>query len=108
MGPTCRLFAPMNETEQLVALISRLRRYARALVGEQAGADDLVQETLERACSRLHLFRPGGDLRAWVFTIMHNVHLNKMRAARPTDALGESTLVALDLDRAMGGLSTEQ
>jgi RNA polymerase sigma factor (sigma-70 family) len=110
----------MNETEQLVALIPRLRRYARALVGDQAGADDLVQDTLERACSRLHLYRPGSDLRAWLFTMMHSVHVNKLRAARSTDALDDGTpelaqgapqdgaLVTLDLDRAIGGLSAEQ
>ena len=39
----------MNEAKRLVELIPRLRRYARALVGDRATADDLVQDTLERA-----------------------------------------------------------
>ena len=39
--------------------IPRLRRYARALTGERAAADDLVQDTLERALSRFHLWRQG-------------------------------------------------
>src|SRR6266851_2692900 len=71
----------MNEAERLVELIPRLRRYARALVGDRASADDLVQDTLERAWAKLHLYRRGTDLRAWLFTVMHNVHVNKVRAA---------------------------
>jgi RNA polymerase sigma-70 factor, ECF subfamily len=61
-------------------LIPRLRRYARALTGNGGAADDLVQDTLERAWSKLHLWRRGSDLRAWLFTIMHNVHVNQVRA----------------------------
>jgi RNA polymerase sigma-70 factor (ECF subfamily) len=110
----------VDESEQLVALIPRLRRYARALVGDQAGADDLLQDTLERACTRLHLYRRGSDLRAWLFTMMHNVHINRLRAARPIDAFDDDTpelaqraqqddaLLVRDLDRAMGRLSAEQ
>jgi RNA polymerase sigma-70 factor (ECF subfamily) len=59
--------------------IPRLRRYARALTGERARADDLVQDTLERALRKLHLWRAGSDLRAWLFTVMHNVHVNQVR-----------------------------
>jgi RNA polymerase sigma-70 factor (ECF subfamily) len=61
-------------------LIPRLRRYARALTGERSAADDLVQDTLERAWNKLHLWRDGSDLRAWLFTIMHNVHVNQVRS----------------------------
>lgn len=60
--------------------IPRLRRYARALTGDRAAADDLVQDTLERALGRMHLWRRGSDLRAWLFTIMHNIHVNQVRA----------------------------
>jgi len=60
--------------------IPRLRRYARALTGDRAAADDLVQDTLERALSRFHLWRRGSDLRAWLFTIMHNVFVNQVRS----------------------------
>lgn len=59
--------------------IPRLRRYARALLRDPVRADDLVQDTLERACSRFGLWRPGSDLRAWLFTIMHNVFVNQVR-----------------------------
>ena len=60
--------------------IPRLRRYARALTGDRAAADDLVQDTLERALSRFHLWRQGSDLRAWLFTIMHNIFVNQARS----------------------------
>jgi len=59
--------------------IPRLRRYARALTGDRSSADDLVQDTLERALSRFHLWRHGSDLRAWLFTIMHNIFVNQAR-----------------------------
>ena len=68
--------------EELVALIPRLRRYARVLCPDPAAADDLVQDTLERACGRLGQWRPGSDLRAWVFTIMHNVFVSETRRPR--------------------------
>jgi RNA polymerase sigma-70 factor (ECF subfamily) len=64
---------------QVEQLIPRLRRYARALTGERSVADDLVQDTLERAWNKLHLWRRGSDLRAWLFTIMHNTHVNQVR-----------------------------
>jgi len=110
----------MNEAERLVELIPRLRRYARALVGDRASADDLVQDTLERAWAKLHLYRRGTDLRAWLFTVMHNVHVNKVRATRVTDTLEDElpelaqrasqgdTLLVRDLDRAIARLPAEQ
>jgi RNA polymerase sigma-70 factor (ECF subfamily) len=64
----------------LAQQIPRLRRYARALTGDRNAADDLVQDTLERALSRYHLWRRGSDLRAWLFTIMHNIHVNQTRS----------------------------
>jgi RNA polymerase sigma-70 factor (ECF subfamily) len=110
----------MNETERLVELIPRLRRYARALVSERSAADDLVQDTLERAWAKLHLYRRGTDLRAWLFTVMHNVHVNKVRATRITDSLDDEmpelalrapqgdALVVRDLDRAIALLPADQ
>lgn len=71
----------MNETDRLIEeQIPRLRRYARSLVWERGRADDLVQDTLERAWGRFHLWRRGSDLRAWLFAIMHNIHANNVRA----------------------------
>jgi RNA polymerase sigma-70 factor (ECF subfamily) len=65
---------------QIEQQIPRLRRYARALTGERSAADDLVQDTLERAWNKFHLWRRGSDLRAWLFTIMHNVFVNQVRS----------------------------
>ncbi|MGH8724756.1 MAG: sigma-70 family RNA polymerase sigma factor [Burkholderiales bacterium] len=110
----------MNEAQRLVDLIPRLRRYARALVGDRATADDLVQDTLERAWAKLHLYRRGTDLRAWLFTVMHNVHVNRVRASRVTDPLEDEmpelaqrapqgdALLVRDLDRAITRLPAEQ
>jgi len=110
----------MDDAERMVELIRRLRRYARALVGERAGADDLVQDTLERAWAKLHLYRPGSDLRAWLFTVMHNVHVNKIRASRSADPLDDEmpelaqrapqgdALLVRDLDRSIALLPPEQ
>lgn len=110
----------MDEAKRLVELIPRLRRYARALVGDRASADDLVQDTLERAWAKLHLYRPGTDLRAWLFTVMHNVHVNRVRALRPADPLEDGMpelaspsreadrLVVRDLDRAIARLPADQ
>lgn len=59
--------------------IPSLRRYARALTGDAWAADDLVQDTLERACSKWRLWLAGSDLRAWLFTLMHNLYVNQLR-----------------------------
>jgi RNA polymerase sigma-70 factor, ECF subfamily len=69
-----------DEDGLLAQQIPRLRRYARALTGDRSAADDLVQDTLERALSRYHLWRRGSDLRAWLFTIMHNIFVNQARS----------------------------
>ena len=61
------------------AEIPRLRRYARALARDVAAADDLVQDCLARALGKLHLWQEGTDLRAWLFTILHNTALNRFR-----------------------------
>ena len=71
---------PSEFSTRIDELIPRLRRYARALTGERNAADDLVQDTLERAWAKLHLWRSGSDLRAWLFTIMHNVYVNQVRS----------------------------
>jgi len=71
--------------EAAIAHIPRLRRYARLLTGDGARADDLVQDTLERAVRKWTLWRapPEGDaaaaLRRWLLTLMHNLHANQRR-----------------------------
>lgn len=65
--------------QSIVDQIPGLRRYARALTGDTWAADDLVQDTLERACSKWRLWAAGSDLRAWLFTVMHNLFANQVR-----------------------------
>lgn len=113
----------MNDfSARVQELIPRLRRYARALTGERSAADDLVQDTLERAWNKLHLWREGSDLRAWLFTIMHNVHVNQVRsragsaslyldeegADAPVRATQADLLEVRDIDTALQRLPPEQ
>jgi len=79
---------------ELLAALPRLRRYARVLTGDSNRADDLVQDTLARAWEKRGLWLAGSDLRAWLFTIMHNVHVNQF--ARRRRELAESSLDADD------------
>lgn len=71
----------MNVRDGLMDHVPRLRRYARALINNRELADDLVQDTLERALRNAGQFQPDTDLRAWLFTIMHNVYVNQVRKA---------------------------
>jgi RNA polymerase sigma-70 factor (ECF subfamily) len=103
--------------------IPRLRRYARALTRSIDRADDLVQETLLRAVAKAHLWQAGTDIRAWLFTIMHNQYVNMVRRAlreRATvdiEQMSSSLVAATDptasrqmreLERALGCLPSEQ
>lgn len=63
--------------DMVVGHIPNLRRYARVLVRDTVHAEDLVQDCLERAISREHLWRQGTNLRAWLFTILHNLYINQ-------------------------------
>ena len=72
----------MSEFHRLIEQqIPRLRRYARALTRNRERADDLVQDTLARALIKEQFWQPGTDLRAWLFTIMHNQNVNNVRLA---------------------------
>jgi RNA polymerase sigma-70 factor (ECF subfamily) len=84
--------APLPHPD-LVAAIPRLRRYARVLTGDSMRADDLVQDTLARAWEKRRLWQAGSDLRAWLFTIMHNVRVNQLALARR-----DAANVSLDAD----------
>lgn len=105
------------------AEIPRLRRYARALTRDVVAADDLVQDCLARALGKLHLWQEGTDLRAWLFTILHNQYVNQVRrAVREGTAVGLSEtepmlmraphqgkrLELRDLERAVAKLPEEQ
>ncbi|HEY4316196.1 MAG TPA: RNA polymerase sigma factor [Herbaspirillum sp.] len=108
---------------QLLSCLPSLRRYARALVGDRNGADDLVQDTLERGWRKLATRRRDGDMRAWLFTIMHNLHIDQYRKpAVPTEEIdddaplpsaavpGDHTqgLQLREMDRALATLPAEQ
>jgi RNA polymerase sigma-70 factor (ECF subfamily) len=73
--------------QSIEACIPALRRYGRALTRDAETADDLVQDTLVRALRSEHLFH-GGDVRAWLFTILTNLNRNRLRslARRPSTA----------------------
>jgi RNA polymerase sigma factor (sigma-70 family) len=72
----------MSEMVSLLEpLIPALRRYARSFAKDKSGADDLVQDTLERAVSRWYQRRADGDARAWVFSILHNLAISGLRQA---------------------------
>jgi RNA polymerase sigma-70 factor (ECF subfamily) len=103
--------------------IPRLRRYARALTRDGVRADDLVQSCLVRAIAKEHLWRPGTDLRAWLFAILHNQNVNEVRRSvregvpvavedvAPVLTLEPNAGVSLqlrDLERAISLLREEQ
>ena len=75
---------PAFTAAEIEALIPRLRRFARALAGNREAADDLVQDTLERAWVKRELWQVGTNLRAWLFAVMHGVFVNGTRRRRPT------------------------
>ncbi len=109
-------------TRLLEAEIPRLRRYARALTRDAACADDLVQNCLTRALAKQHLWQRGTDLRAWLFTILHNQHCNELRRTMregfsveldhaPPVSVRSNALAALelrDLERAINRLPEYQ
>lgn len=109
------------DSRAILAELPRLRRYARAMVGDRAVADDLVQDTLERGWSRLAQWRPGSDLRAWLFGIMHNLRVDQLRRpglttlpledeefAAPIRATQTDRLEVNDLAAALARLPEEQ
>ena len=108
------------QRRQIEEHLPGLRRYARVLTGNAWEADDLVQDTLERACRKWLLWRVGSDLRAWLFTLMHNLYLNQRRTLAPVQwqdietvedrlqAPGDARDTAIDLERCLQQLPAEQ
>lgn len=81
---------------ELVACIPKLRRYARALTRNPTQADDLVQDTLTRAVAKQQQWQSGTDLRAWLFTIMHNNYATDVkRSVRRGTTVGDEVLLDL-------------
>jgi len=112
---------PAQDEAEIVACIPSLRRYARGLVSDRDRADDLVQDTLERAWSRFSMWQKRGEVRAWMFGIMHNQFVDRLRAqrSRPEDSAGDDVpdvpqrpsqadaLEVRDLDRLLQRLPPE-
>jgi RNA polymerase sigma-70 factor (ECF subfamily) len=111
----------VSSRDAIVAEIPRLRRYARALTGSTDAADDLVQETLQRALEKLSLWQRERDLRPWLFSIMHNLHVDGRRRDHRIDfcdddnlpvpvqrASQTDTLELRDLERALALLPQDQ
>ena len=107
------------DSQRLLDCIPRLRRYARALLGTPADADDLVQDTVARGWDKLPSWRQDSDMRAWLFGIMHNLHVDRLRRQPPpAEALDDTLpapssdpaarLVLRDLDSALRLLPPEQ
>lgn len=105
----------------MLACLPRLRRYARTLTGERSSADDLVQDTLERAWQKLHQWQRGSDMRPWLFAIMHNLFVDQRRRPeldtvelepealeRVPQASAVDHLLALDLESSLALLPAEQ
>lgn len=110
-----------SRRDAVAAEIPRLRRYARALLGDDGEAEDLIQDTLERALARLQQWREGDNPRKWLFSILHNLHIDGLRrkSRRPPHVGLESVGADLsapsadaagggDIDSALRHLSVEQ
>ena len=111
----------MSNQAAIVAEIPRLRRYARALTGRSDTADDLVQDTLERALVKWRFWQRDRELRPWLFSIMHNLHVDGQRREGRIDfrddddlpvqvqrAAQDDALELRDIERALGLLPLEQ
>jgi RNA polymerase sigma-70 factor (ECF subfamily) len=108
--------------DQLVALLPRLRRFARSLTHHAADADDLVQLALERALQKLDQWRAGTRLDSWMFGIIHHAWIDEIRARRRrervltpeeggehiADAASEAPIQRLSLEAAFAQLPEEQ
>ena len=111
----------MSIAESIAPHLPYLRRYARSLTGDAWAADDLVQDTLERAWAKSALWRGVADMRGWLFGIMHNLHVDGVRRPRiATQTMDDDTpevataptqgerLAVLDLQAALDLLPLEQ
>jgi len=78
-------------SREIALFTPRLRAFAVSLGNDEAAADDLAQDTCLRAIGARDRFTPGSNLKAWLFTILHNLHRNRRR-----DAAARPRLVGLD------------
>ena len=113
-----------DEVPWLIAReVPRLRRYARSLLGDAAAADDLVQDCLERALRKRHLWQRRGTMRGWLLRMLYNLYVNAVRGRRrewSLDEIGAAAAMPVEPARqimrvelremvdALGGLPAEQ
>ncbi len=108
--------------EEIIQLLPRLRRFARALVGNAHDADDLVQIAIERALARSQQLRTDASLAGWMFGILRNAWIDEVRSrvrrnrlfapeelgAQVADPAGGRQAESLMVQQAVAGLSEEQ
>lgn len=89
----------MDELRWMIARqIPHLRRFALALTRDEDRADDLVQDCLERALRKRHLWHRRGSLRSWMFRLLYRIHADhkrsrwRERATETVEAMGETAL----------------
>lgn len=90
--------------KNLLAELPHLRRFARALSGDASLADDLVQDCVERALKKQHLYDSDRPLRAWLYAILRNIHISHWRKASPWGHLKNID----DLEGFEGAVEAEQ
>ncbi len=90
--------------KHLLAELPYLRRFARALCGDAALADDLVQDCVERALIKQHLYDASRPLRAWLYAILRNIHVSQWRKA----SLGGVQKPLEDMEKFEGAVAPEQ
>ena len=105
----------MDFKQQLAGELPHLRRFARALIGDTALADDVVQDCIERALVKSQLYDPARPLRAWLFAILRNVFISNLRRSGRTAVVktvddlvgGEGSVAPAQEDRLSAALVAE-
>jgi RNA polymerase sigma-70 factor, ECF subfamily len=93
--------------QEALAFLNRLYAVALRLTRNSADAEDLVQETYLRAFKAAHQYQPGTNLRGWLFTILHNAHLNQRRDRARDPVESDSEAVELAANAADGPATPE-
>ena len=90
--------------KDLITELPYLRRFARGLCGDASLADDLVQDCVERALVKSHLYDPARPLRAWLYAVLRNIYVSNWR--RNSKFTGAKNID--DLEGSEGAVQPEQ